>query len=155
MLALSFDAALWVVAAVMVAERVTAFALANPAIKVIYTHATPDEKYKVQNFVDTVVFRGGDATSGWLYAYSRRRGGLRCEHHRSGRDADGARYGCGWRSASALVNGSIRKLNFVERPCGASGLSARRDAVGRRSNAPYPRLRRRRCFRDGRLCGES
>ena len=65
---LSFDAALWVVAAVMVAERVTSFALANPAIKVIYTLATPDEKYKVQNFIDTVVFRGGDATSGWLYA---------------------------------------------------------------------------------------
>ena len=35
----------------------------------IYTHATPDEKYKVQNFVDTVVFRGGDATSGWLYTF--------------------------------------------------------------------------------------
>ena len=32
-LALSFDAALWVVAAVMVAERVVAFSLANPAIK--------------------------------------------------------------------------------------------------------------------------
>jgi AAA family ATP:ADP antiporter len=68
-LALSFDASLWIVAAVMVAERVTAFALANPAIKVIYTDATPDEKYKVQNFIDTVVFRGGDATSGWLYAF--------------------------------------------------------------------------------------
>lgn len=65
---LSFDAALWVVAAVMVAERVVAFSLANPAIKVIYTLATPDEKYKVQNFIDTVVFRGGDATSGWLYS---------------------------------------------------------------------------------------
>jgi AAA family ATP:ADP antiporter len=65
---LSFDAALWVVAAVMVAERITAFSLANPAIKVIYTLTSPDEKYKVQNFIDTVVFRGGDATSGWLYA---------------------------------------------------------------------------------------
>ena len=52
----------------MVAERVVAFALANPAIKVIYTLATPEEKYKVQNFIDTVVFRGGDAASGWLYA---------------------------------------------------------------------------------------
>ena len=31
--------------------------------------ATTDEKYKVQNFIDTVVFRGGDATSGWLYAF--------------------------------------------------------------------------------------
>jgi AAA family ATP:ADP antiporter len=67
-LLLSFNAALWIVAAVMVAERVTAFALANPAIKVIYTLATPEEKYKVQNFVDTVVFRGGDASSGWMYA---------------------------------------------------------------------------------------
>jgi AAA family ATP:ADP antiporter len=66
-LLLSFDAALWIVAAVMVAERIVAFSLANPAIKVIYTLASPDEKYKVQNFVDTVVFRGGDAASGWLY----------------------------------------------------------------------------------------
>jgi AAA family ATP:ADP antiporter len=67
-LALTFEASLWVVAAVMVAERVTAFALAGPAIKVIYTLATPNEKYKVQNFIDTVVFRGGDAASGWLYS---------------------------------------------------------------------------------------
>jgi AAA family ATP:ADP antiporter len=67
-LALTFEASLWVVAAVMVAERVTAFALAGPAIKVIYTLATPNEKYKVKNFIDTVVFRGGDAASGWLYS---------------------------------------------------------------------------------------
>jgi AAA family ATP:ADP antiporter len=65
---LSFDPVLWVVAAVMVAERIVSFSLANPAIKVIYTVASPDEKYKVQNFIDTVVFRGGDAASGWLYA---------------------------------------------------------------------------------------
>lgn len=67
-LLLSFNAALGIVAAVMVAERIVSFALANPAIKIIYTLATPDEKYKVQNFIDTVVFRGGDATSGWLYS---------------------------------------------------------------------------------------
>ncbi|MFT3732105.1 MAG: MFS transporter [Hyphomicrobium sp.] len=65
---LSFDAVLAVVATVMVAERIVAFALANPAIKIIYTLATPAEKYKVQNFIDTVVFRGGDAASGWLYS---------------------------------------------------------------------------------------
>ncbi len=67
-LLLTYDAALWIVAAVMVAERVVSFSLANPAIKLIYTLATPAEKYKVQNFIDTVVFRGGDATSGWLYS---------------------------------------------------------------------------------------
>lgn len=67
-LVLGADAALMVIAAVMVAERIVSFALANPAVKVIYTLATPEEKYKVQNFIDTVVFRGGDAVSGWLYA---------------------------------------------------------------------------------------
>ena len=59
---------LWVVAAVMVAERVVAFSLSGPGLKVMYTLCPPDEKYKVQNFIDTVVYRGGDAASGWLFA---------------------------------------------------------------------------------------
>lgn len=67
-LVLSVHPVLTVVAAVMVAERVVAFSLANPAIKVLYTLTAPDEKYKVQNFIDTVVYRGGDALSGWMFA---------------------------------------------------------------------------------------
>ncbi len=67
-LALSYQPLLWVVAAVMVAERVVAFSLSSPAIKVMYTLAEPDEKYKVQSFIDTVVYRGGDAAAGWLFA---------------------------------------------------------------------------------------
>lgn len=66
-LALFYDPVLSVVAAVMVAERVVAFALSSPAVKVMYTLTAPDEKYKVQNFVDTVVYRGGDALSGWIF----------------------------------------------------------------------------------------
>lgn len=57
---------LYVVAGIMVAERVTAFALSNPAMKVLYTAVDVDERYKAQNFVDTVVYRGGDAMSGAL-----------------------------------------------------------------------------------------
>ena len=68
-LALFYDPVLSVVAAVMVAERVVAFALSSPAVKIMYTLTAPDEKYKVQNFVDTVVYRGGDALSGWVYAF--------------------------------------------------------------------------------------
>lgn len=68
-LALFYDPVLSVVAAVMVAERVVAFALSSPAVKVMYTLTSPDEKYKVQNFVDTVVYRGGDALSGWIYSF--------------------------------------------------------------------------------------
>jgi len=29
---------------------------------------TREAKYKSKNFIDTVVFRGGDAASGWVYA---------------------------------------------------------------------------------------
>ena len=67
-LALTTDPSLYVVAAVLVAERVAAFSLSSPAIKVMYTLTSADEKYKVQNFVDTVVYRGGDAVSGWIFS---------------------------------------------------------------------------------------
>jgi AAA family ATP:ADP antiporter len=67
-LTLAYDPVLAIVAAAMVAERVVSFSLANPGIKVMYTLTLPDEKYKVQNFIDTVVYRGGDAASGWLFS---------------------------------------------------------------------------------------
>ncbi len=58
---------LHVVAAIMVAERVASFALSNPATKVLYTAVDVDERYKAQNFIDTVVYRGGDALSGVVF----------------------------------------------------------------------------------------
>jgi AAA family ATP:ADP antiporter len=58
---------LHIVAAIMVAERVAAFALSNPATKVLYTAVDADERYKAQNFIDTVVYRGGDALSGAFF----------------------------------------------------------------------------------------
>jgi hypothetical protein len=41
--------------------------------------ATHEERYKVQNFIDTVVFRGGDVASVMALFSSRRRPGLCCE----------------------------------------------------------------------------
>ena len=67
-LALAYDPILAVAGAVMVAERVVGFALSNPAVKIMFTLTPADEKYKVQNFIDTVVYRGGDAVSGWVFA---------------------------------------------------------------------------------------
>jgi AAA family ATP:ADP antiporter len=58
---------LHIVAGIMVAERVAAFALSNPATKVLYTAVGVDERYKAQNFIDTVVYRGGDALSGAVF----------------------------------------------------------------------------------------
>lgn len=66
LVALSVAPTLVVVATVLAAERTIAFALSSPAIKVMYTVVEPEEKYKAQNFIDTVVYRGGDAVSGWI-----------------------------------------------------------------------------------------
>jgi AAA family ATP:ADP antiporter len=52
---------------VMIVERAVTFAIANPALRVLFTVVPAEDKYKAQNFIDTVVFRGGDAASGWLF----------------------------------------------------------------------------------------
>lgn len=66
LLALTAAPVLTVIAIVMVVERAVTFAISNPALRVLYTDVAPEDKYKAQNFVDTVVFRGGDAASGWI-----------------------------------------------------------------------------------------
>ncbi len=67
LLALAVAPSLWVVVGVIVAERAIGFAISNPAARVLYTVVDPQDKYKAQNFIDTVVFRGGDAASGWIF----------------------------------------------------------------------------------------
>jgi ATP:ADP antiporter, AAA family len=67
LLALALAPTLAVIVSVLAAERALAFAISNPAVKVLYTVLAPEEKYKAQNFNDTVVFRGGDAAAGWLF----------------------------------------------------------------------------------------
>ena len=66
LIALGLSPTLAVVVTVLAIERTITFAFANPAIKVLYTLVEPEEKYKAQNFNDTVVFRGGDAASAWV-----------------------------------------------------------------------------------------
>lgn len=67
LVAIALSPTLWVIVAVVVIERAVAFAFSNPAFRVLYTAVPPEDKYKAQNFIDTVVFRGGDAASGWLF----------------------------------------------------------------------------------------
>jgi len=68
LLAIAVSPTLWVIAAVIVVERAIGFAIANPGARVLYTVVEPEDKYKSQNFIDTVVFRGGDAASGWVFS---------------------------------------------------------------------------------------
>jgi ATP:ADP antiporter, AAA family len=50
-----------------VLRRAGEYAIARPAREILFTVLNREEKYKSKNFIDTVVFRGGDAVSGWLF----------------------------------------------------------------------------------------
>ena len=49
------------------AKRATEFALANPARETLFTVLPREQMYKSKSFIDTTVFRGADAASGWVY----------------------------------------------------------------------------------------
>ena len=51
-----------------VLRRAGDYAIARPAREMLFTVLGREQKYKSKNFIDTVVFRGGDAASGWTYA---------------------------------------------------------------------------------------
>ncbi|WP_201017588.1 NTP/NDP exchange transporter [Pseudomonas cichorii] len=47
-------------------RRAIEFAVVRPAREVLWTVVTREEKYKAKNVIETLVYRGGDAASGWL-----------------------------------------------------------------------------------------
>ena len=53
-------------AVVMSARRVGEYALVKPGREMLFVPLSSDEKYKVKSFIDTVVYRGGDALSAQL-----------------------------------------------------------------------------------------
>jgi AAA family ATP:ADP antiporter len=66
--ALGLAPALTVLVAFQVARRAAQYGVANPAREILFTVVTREEKYKSKNFIDTFVYRGGDALSGWAFA---------------------------------------------------------------------------------------
>jgi AAA family ATP:ADP antiporter len=51
---------------VMVVRRAGEYAFVRPGREMLYTVMPAEQKYKAKNFIDTVVYRGGDALSGWV-----------------------------------------------------------------------------------------
>jgi AAA family ATP:ADP antiporter len=43
------------------------YGLERPAREALYTVVPREEKYKAKSFIDTVVYRGGDALSAWAW----------------------------------------------------------------------------------------
>jgi AAA family ATP:ADP antiporter len=53
---------------VQVIRRAGNYAIMRPAREMLYVVLSREEKYKAKNFIDTVVYRTGDAISAWVYA---------------------------------------------------------------------------------------
>ncbi len=66
--ALSFAPVLLVLVVVQVVRRAGNYAIMRPAREMLYVVLDRESKYKAKNFNDTVVYRGGDAVAGWIYA---------------------------------------------------------------------------------------
>ena len=51
-----------------ITRRVGEFAVSKPAREALFTIVPREQRYKAKNFIDTVVYRGGDMLAGWIFA---------------------------------------------------------------------------------------
>jgi len=65
--ALALAPVLAVLVAFQVVRRAGNYAITRPAREVLFTVVGREAKYKAKNVIDTVVYRGGDAASGWVF----------------------------------------------------------------------------------------
>jgi len=68
LIVLAFAPVLVVLLALQVARRSGNYAITRPAREMLFTHVTKEERFKAKPVVDVVVYRGGDALSGSLFA---------------------------------------------------------------------------------------
>lgn len=61
--------ALWAIIIVYSLRRIGEYALVKPAREMLFVPLDGESKYKVKNFTDTVVYRGGDALSSQLEGF--------------------------------------------------------------------------------------
>jgi len=69
LLILAFAPVLTVLLALQVFRRGGNYGLTRPAREMLYTKVTQEERFKAKPVVDIVVYRGGDAISGTLFAF--------------------------------------------------------------------------------------
>jgi len=67
-MALAVSPVLSVLVLVQVVRRAGNYAIMRPSREMLYVVLGREEKYKAKNFIDTTVYRGGDAISAWIYA---------------------------------------------------------------------------------------
>jgi AAA family ATP:ADP antiporter len=65
---LGFAPTLAVLLVVGVVRRAGEFAISKPVREALYTVVPREDRYKAKNFIDTVVYRGGDTLAAWYLA---------------------------------------------------------------------------------------
>ena len=50
-----------------VTRRVGEFSISKPVRETLFTVVPREDKYKAKNFIDTVIYRGGDTSAGWIF----------------------------------------------------------------------------------------
>ncbi len=66
-LSLGLNQSIMVLLAVQVLYRSFNFSVQRPSREILFTKVSVQEKYNAKNFIDTALYRGGDAISGWLF----------------------------------------------------------------------------------------
>lgn len=66
--ALAMTSAAGVLIALQVLRRAAQYGITGPAREMLFTVLPREDKYKAKNVIDTVISRGGDAVSGWVFA---------------------------------------------------------------------------------------
>lgn len=66
---LAIEPTLAIVAVLTVARRALGFAFSKPTSDMLYSVVTPEDKYKVKNFIDTVIYRTGDVIGTWTVRF--------------------------------------------------------------------------------------
>jgi len=62
-----FYPSLTAIAVLMAIHRTGSFALLRPSREMWFTLLAANQKSRIKNFMDTVVYRGGDMVGSWIY----------------------------------------------------------------------------------------
>ncbi len=66
-LALGIHQSVAVLLVIQILYRTFNFSIQKPSREILFTRLSTAEKYNSKNFIDTAIYRGGDAISGWLF----------------------------------------------------------------------------------------
>lgn len=64
---INFKTSLLFVSVLVVIHKAGNYILIKPAREMLFTVCTREEKYRIKNFIDTIIYRSGDAFMGWIF----------------------------------------------------------------------------------------